>query len=153
MADGSFVVHQRSDCIAVRVSERFSTSISNNINSEPGVYHAMLRVMDMSEVTPSINRVFQTLSRKVLNEDGSWGEKPKFPIVNYIQKMEDLRQQPGVVEGVVTEISEVSDIVRKNRQFLFSDKGVYFAAPHENLLPFKRATSPGANQWTAPRSL
>lgn len=142
--DGSQVVFgDVSHCMAVRVKERFSEGtgrFENNVN----LLRGFKRILELDKIIPGLNKVFSTISRKLRNNDGSWGESPRFPIVDFSRKI-NLRGWDHLIS--------VDENFHGNRKDLYSDRSVYEMIDPGIKYPFGQAlNSSGEYKWIKPRA-
>lgn len=130
--------------MTIRVQERFASDLSGRFESTVGTLKAIVRTMQIKTVIEGINQIISTLSRKIRSLDGSWGEDPKFPIVNFNRKVQltgwcDLQAFDRNFHG--------------NNKELYSDRAVYSVIANGDKLPFVQTSgSSGEYKWTQPRS-
>jgi len=104
----------------LRVNVRYSDGTSGRFDG--GTVEslvALLKIMDIQEEFPTLLQVLRTLSRKLHSTDGNWGEAPKFPIVNFRDKIAEL------MRGESVEVQQVDNLFHGNSQRMYSDKSVY----------------------------
>ena len=104
------------------------------------VLHSLRRALLIRRLMPSIMQVMRTLVRKMVSIDGSWGELPKFPIVNLFTK-----------RATGTFGRDRIDI-HGNDPVLFADKEVYFATEFSQKAIFQTSESETEKfQWIEPK--
>lgn len=130
--------------MCIRVREQFGHDLSGRFESNVGTLKAILRTMDINQVIDGINQVLSTLSRKMRSQDGTWGEDPKFPIVNFSRKVnfQDWRN-----------LVDYDQNFHGNNKDLYYDRAVYGVIASGDKLPFTQTSgSSGEYKWTQPRS-
>lgn len=128
----------------IRVRETFGGGLTGRIDNNVNTLRAILRTMDLSEVIAGVNQVLATLSRKIRSQDGTWGEDPKFPIVDFPRKV------------AIRDWCNVDGYDRNfhgNNKDLYADRSVYQMISDGDKLPFVQTSgSSGEYKWTQPRS-
>ncbi len=130
--------------MCIRVREQFGSDLSGRFEANVGTLKAILRTMDINQIIDGLNQVLSTLTRKMRSQDGSWGEDPKFPIVNFYRKVNfrDWRQ-----------LVDYDQNFHGNNKDLYSDRAVYSVIASGDKLPFTQTSgSSGEYKWTQPRS-
>lgn len=130
--------------MCIRVRETLSGNVSGRIETNVGTLKAILRTMELGTILEGLNKILSTLSRKLKSLDGTWGEDPKFPIVNFLQK---VPLQDWV------DVSTYHQNFHGNNKDLYADRNVYGVIALGDKLPFVQSSgSSGEYKWTQPRS-
>lgn len=130
--------------ITLRVQEHLGQGLGGRLESSVGTFKSILRTMEIREIIDGLNKVISTLSRKFKSNDGTWGEDPKFPIVNFQTKTE-LRDWVN--------LADYHQNFHGNNKPLYSDRAVYGVIALGDKLPFVQSSgSSGEYKWTQPRS-
>lgn len=142
--NSSAVVGENIHGMCIRVREQFANDLGGRFDGNVGTLKAILRTMDIGQVINGVNKVLSTLTRKIRSHDGTWGEDPKFPIVNFNRKVNfrDWRV-----------LTEYDQNFHGNNKDLYSDRNVYSVIASGDKLPFTQTSgSSGEYKWTQPRS-
>lgn len=130
--------------MCIRVKELFGSSLAGRFESNVGTLRAILRTMDIRKIIEGVNQVLSTLSRKIRSIDGTWGEDPKFPIVNFDRKCRFREWSP---------LASFDQNFHGNNKELYSDRVVYGVIANGDKLPFVQTSgSSGEYKWTQPRA-
>lgn len=140
--DGGSLVSKRDVAMYFRVQLtpcRYAGSTGNTVNK-------MLRAMAIRKDLESVQQVVSTISRRFYSVCGTWGELPKFPILNPHLKM------PTVMSQIYLGDTNFPQIHGNNAGY-FGDKSVYAAMDGVMKLPFTTsATREGVRyEWKDPR--
>ena len=129
--------------ISIHIKENYGRGIARFDSLIP-VATGLIRAMGIQDITPGFLQVLTTLSRKIRSLDGTWGEEPKFPIVNISNKL-------GLVDPIPAE--DLGRSMHGNNRHLFGDKGVYPVIALGDKLPFIHAEgNAGTYKWTQPKA-
>lgn len=130
--------------MTLRVNETFGAGIAGRTDSNVSTLKAILRTMEIDPILDGLNKIFTTLSRKMHSLDGTWGEEPRFPIVNFNRKV-DIRDW--------MDLATYGRNFHGNNKELYADRNVYSVIPAKNKLPFVLVESPsGEHKWTQPQA-
>lgn len=140
--DGGSLASKRDVTMYIRVQltpRRYPGSTGTTVNK-------MLRAMAIRKELEAVSRVVSTISRRFFSVCGTWGEFPKFPILNSHLKMPTIMSQISLgTEGFPS--------IHGNNASYFGDKSVYDAMDGMMKLPFTTsATRDGVRyEWKDPR--
>lgn len=104
--------------------------------------HLTRRVLEIQQIIYGLRKVMTVLTRKLISSDGSYGELPKFPIVNFGRKVSPQRITPGV---------RIS--MHGNNKGLFGDKSIYQVLPFGEKAPLISSSGIKGReyQWIRPK--
>ena len=137
-------VRDNSHGMTIRVTETFGAGISGRTEANVGTLKAILRTMEIGQILAGLNKIFSTLARKMYSLEGTWGEEPTFPIVNFARKV-DVRDW--------MDVSTYGRNFHGNNKELYADKNVYSVISATDKLPFALTTSSsGEHKWTHPQA-
>lgn len=130
--------------MTLRVKETFGGNIGGRTDSNVSTLKAILRTMEIRQILAGLNKILTTLSRKLHSPEGTWGEEPRFPIVNFQRKV-DIRDW--------MDLATYGRNFHGNNKELYADKNVYGVIAAKDKLPFAQAVTPsGEHKWTQPQS-
>lgn len=130
-------------CMSLRVKEGLAPTPLGRIDNNVATLRAIKRTMELKEIIPGLNKILTTLSRKIRSVDGSWGEDPKFPIVNFHRKVP--------ISSWVS-IEDYDRNFHGNNKDLYADRAVYSVIDNADKIPFIQTEgSSGEHKWTHPR--
>lgn len=141
--DGSRIRVQDRNVMAINFRIGFEDSLPDVHGSNESSLPLVKRMLEVKEITGYLVKVLQTLSRKMVSFDGSWGEYPKFPIVGAQEKLARF----------YTPIGENHRGISGNNKELFGDKSVYQVMDIASKVPLIEASSTreGGMQWIHPQ--
>lgn len=87
--------------------------------------NAMLRALEISKLSEGFVAITRTLARRCMTTDGSWGEAPKFPIMNFSQKAQVRPLSTNLNGYLGADSDHMRHQLSGNNQALFGDKSVY----------------------------
>lgn len=149
--DGSSASITRGEnCMVIQVTEKFNVGLTGRFEGSVSTLRGIQQVMKIDKVVDSLNKVTTTLSRKLMSQDGSWGETSRFPITNFSRKVVDLRifNRTGLIS-----LEDIHTQFHGNRPSLYGDRAVYDMVALEDRQPFTQTvTGNGEHKWTQPRS-
>lgn len=152
--DASEAVNPNGDHIMrIRVALKYSEGIASGRLDAPTIdsLKALLKVMDIQEELPSFMQVLRTLSRKLRNDQGTWGEKPRFPVVNFRTKTSRLFT--GQTSGGRVPLISADELFHGNSP-MYADKSVYEVLSDTLKSPLisSRPITTGGAPWTIPQA-